>query len=1173
MSPLRKATLLLLFAGALLAHGQQFTRGLGVYPGEPSQYDGPTLAPDATSYRNLALHRPAYQSSAFDYNLTAQLVTDGIVSHELPQWIDASTNSRPAVSKSERNFLIDGNLATSLRGDGAHPWVELDVMGGGSVPTIDKMQVWLRTIEAPATKDGWSITIEGSDDRAHWSTVGSYHGDRFHGNKIDDLAFKVPVNFTAPAHFRSYRFSFAGEGVAAWDMTQVDTYNAGKEVFLGRNFSSAWMSEGVGPEWVSVDLGARCHFDRVVLDWISRPGSGALQISDDGKEWKTLAVIGNATQNEHDSKLTDIDDLHLSADARWVRVQMLLPREAGKNYILSELEVWGTGGPVAHPQPAEAAKKGEPLRLTRGNWKLERASEVAADGKQLATPGFDDARWLTATVPGTVLTSYLNAGAVADPNFGHNEFTISDAYFNADFWYRNEFLAPASSKKDAHFWLNFEGINWKAEVYLNGSYVGRIDGAFNRGRFDVTSLLKPGANNAVAVRIIALDHPGGTKDKGGQWMNGGAPGHDAPNFHATVGWDWMSTIRGRDTGIWNNVTLSETGSVRIEDPAVVSHLPLPSTDSADVALSTTLHNLSSKSVKGRLHADFGSIAIDQPVELAASSSKSVTLDAAHFKALHIVNPHLWWPNGYGDPYLYPVKLTFIADGAVSDSTHFNTGIRQFAYSEEGNALRMWINGKRFIPRGGNWGFSESMLRYRAREYDTAMRFHREENFNMARNWVGSTADEAFFDAADRNGIVIWQDFWLANPWDGPEPDNEAIFMTNARDTVLRIRNHAAMGLYCGRNEGYPPASLDAAMRKLITELAPDTHYIPSSADGVVEGRGPYRVLPLRAYFEGTAPKLHSEIGSPNVPDAATMERTLSSLELWSNATEWRQHDFDLADHFTNLMVHEFGPVTSATDYIKLAQFIDYDAYRAMFESDAKNRQGILIWMSHAAWPSILWQTYDYFYDTDAAYYASMHATEPLHIQWNAATNMVELVNYSAGTHKALTASAEILDLSGKVQWQKSATLASNEDSTQEAFALELPAKISGTHFLRLALHEEGKLVSSNFYLHGAKEDDYSGIRSLAPAKVSMKSTLERHGEEWQLTATLHNDSNVPALHLRVKTVRSASGDLILPAFYSDNYIALMPGEERTIRGSFRQADTRGEAPRLTLEGFNLEPAK
>ena len=176
------------------------------------------------------------------------------------------------------------------------------------------------------------------------------------------------------------------------------------------------------------------------------------------------------------------------------------------------------------------------------------------------------------------------------------------------------------------------------------------------------------------------------------------------------------------------------------------------------------------------------------------------------------------------------------------------------YSEDGGALKIWINGRRFIARGGNWGFGESMLRYRAREYDAAVRYHREMNFTMIRNWVGQIGDDAFYEACDRHGVMVWQDFWLANPWDGPEPNDDELFLGNVKDSVLRIRNHASIGLYCGRNEGFPPPPLETGHpQEFSAELHPGLHYIPSSADKVVSGHGPYQAMPPSFYFRMRRP--------------------------------------------------------------------------------------------------------------------------------------------------------------------------------------------------------------------------------------------------------------------------------------------------------------------------------
>jgi hypothetical protein len=759
-----KSAALFVLASCAVASAQQYTRGLGVYPGDPKQYDGPSLVVDSTTYRNLALHRPAYQSSAYDYNLTAQLVTDGIKETSSPQWVVTSTSDRGVLPKTEREAFLDEGVVSSVDIAGDAPWVQLDIEGT-EPPEIDHMDVVLRKVYAPAPQGGWTIVVAGSNDGSAWTEVGRFTGIDFPGRQDQEPSFVEPVVFPAAVRYRSYRLTFSASDVKKWGVADVGLSDKGQPVYVAgpQVFRSAWMSAGSGEEWVSVDLGAECTIDRIAMTWVKRAAEGSIQVSDDGAKWQTLQALSGS-------------DVRLSSPAhgRWVRVLMTRPGEPGGRYILSELEVYGRGGPVARPQIVATAQADGSLALTRGAWRVERASQVTATGEQLSQAGFADKDWMVATVPGTVLTSYLNDGAIADPSFGENQYVVSDSFFTSDFWYRDEFVAPAVGA-GRHVWLNFDGINWKAEVYLNGKSLGRIDGGFMRGRFDVTSLIHPGAKNALAVRVLRNAHPGGTKDKEGPNINGGALGLDNPTYHASIGWDWMPTIRGRNTGIWSNVTLTQTGAVTIENPLVSSTLPLPDTSRADVTIAATVHNKETKSVSGTLRAKFGDVTVEQAVTLDASAAKTVTLSPATNTALRIANPKLWWPNGYGEPNLYPVTLTFVVDGKASDTTNFKAGIRQFAYSEDGGALRMWINGRRFIARGGNWGFPESMLRYRQREYDIAMRFHREQHFNMLRNWVGQTGDEALYDAADRYGIVVWQDFWLANPWDGPNPENNELF--------------------------------------------------------------------------------------------------------------------------------------------------------------------------------------------------------------------------------------------------------------------------------------------------------------------------------------------------------------------------------------------------------------
>ena len=313
--------------------------------------------------------------------------------------------------------------------------------------------------------------------------------------------------------------------------------------------------------------------------------------------------------------------------------------------------------PSPQPKPAAAARADGRLDLAGGAWRLQRDSQVKAEGDVVSKPGYADSDWLVATVPGTVLTSYLNVGAIPDPNFGNNQNMISDSFFYADFWYRNEFVAaPAAPGK--HVWLNFDGINWKADIFLNGKKLGRIEGGFMRGRFDVTSLLRPGKKNALAIRIEKNATPGSVHEKNSQSpdKNGGALGADNPTFHSSVGWDWIPTIRGRNTGIWNNVYLTTTGAVTVEDPFVQTSLPLARHfERGRKGGSHAAQPGRASPFPARCAAISATRRSSCPSPLDASSSKTVKLDPSTAPALHLQNPKLWWPAGYGDPNLYPVE--------------------------------------------------------------------------------------------------------------------------------------------------------------------------------------------------------------------------------------------------------------------------------------------------------------------------------------------------------------------------------------------------------------------------------------------------------------------------------------------------------------------------------------
>lgn len=1145
---MKSVAILLLSFATISGHAQ--TRGVGVYPGDPAEYFGPSLKPGGGAKRNLALRRAAYQSSAYDYNLTAQLATDGIVEKAMPRSIAITTSQQGALKKNEREWLLDGNWVTSVEVRGKAAWIEFDFRGGAEPLKFDRVSIDA-TVRGPGSDNqDWAVIVSGSDDGSAWKELGRTTGMARPTGEI-----KPSIPFQALSSHRRYRLDFASGRNLNWQVGDVRWFR-GEEVRVAgpHHFASAWVPATAGEEWLAVDLGAPSSIERVNLAWLRPPAEGSLQVSDDFVSWRNVAALPRPA-------------LATPVQARYVR--LLLTRAAQpEGYALSEIEVIGTGGvaPAAQAMPAPLADGSQ--RVSAGAWRVERAPQVAAAPATLSRAGFNDASWLPATVPGTTLASYLNAGAVPDPNYSDNINAISDSYFHADFWYRTEFATPRTAPGRRQ-WLDFDGINWKAEAWLNGVKLGRIEGGFQRARFDVTGKLAATGMNALAVLIEKNATPGSVKEKTFENpdKNGGALGADNPTFHASIGWDWIPTIRGRNTGIWNNVWLRSSGDVTLAD-ARVTTLSIEGSR-ATVLLETVARNHGATPAQAVLRGTFGSLAIEKRVTLPANSEQVVRFDP-----LAVDNARLWWPVDYGDPDLYAVTLRAETGGRESDSKTFQAGIRQWRYSEEGGALRMWINGRRFIPRGGNWGFPESMLRYRAREYDVAVSLHRDQHFNMIRNWVGQIGEDAFYEACDRHGVVVWQDFWLANPWDGPEPDNPAMFLANARDTVRRIRNHASVGLYCGRNEGYPPKTLDDGIRAVLAEEHPGVHYIGSSADEVVSGHGPYRAQSVKQYFEQRAtPKFHSEMGMPNIVPIESMRAMMAEKDLWPQGAVWGQHDFCLTgaqggESFRAMIDKAYGGAESAEEWISLAQFVNYDGYRAMFEAQSKNRMGLLIWMSHPTWPSMVWQTYDYYFEPSAAYFGAKKAAEPLHIQWNAATGNVEVVNYNAGNRVGLTARAEILSIDGKKTWEQTATLDSPEDSVAAPITLDFGNAPPPVHFIRLTLTQAGKTLSENLYWRGASEGGLHALRQIPKTRVTAKTSIERKDGRYAMSSAITNEGASPALLVRIQALRKSSGDRILPAWISDSYFTLMPGESKTVEVTVTEADCRGESPVLKAAAFN-----
>ena len=809
------------------------------------------------------------------------------------------------------------------------------------------------------------------------------------------------------------------------------------------------------------------------------------------------------------------------------------------------------------------------------DWKLVETAAISADGAALSTAGFDTKGWITAVVPGTVLTSMVAAGRYPEPLYGLNNLGIPESLCRRSYWYRAEFAVPKANRRT---WLRFDGVNYTAVVWVGGHRVGEVRGAFARGLFDVTPWVRPGARAAVAVEMRPPDHPGTPHEQtlaGGTGRNGGDTGADGVTFASTVGWDWIPGIRDRDMGLWQGVATFSTGDVTIHDPFVRTDLPLPRLDSAEVAVSTTLRNESAVPKTGTLvgSVERTGLAFRLPVTLAAGETRAVVVPA-----MRLANPELWWPNGYGGQNLYRLKLRFMTSlsnsptlpfprGEESDVSETTFGVREMAYFRNGEAkMTIQVNGVPIMCRGGNWGIDEAMKRSPDARIDAQVRLHRDANCTMIRNWVGQSTQENLYAACDRYGILVWDDFWLANPYDGPVPVDDALFLANAREKILRFRNHPSIALWCGRNEGFPPPALEAGLQALTTDLDGTRFYqAHSSETNGVSGGGPYGQVPFARYF-GVGDAFHTEVGAPSIPTLESIQGMMPQKDWWPINDDWAYHDLTRGaqggDRYLAELSRRYGAVRGFRDFVRKGAMLGYETYRAMFEG--RNARlfapvsGTLLWMSNPAQPSFVWQLYHHDLDPTAAMFATRLAGEPVHVQMSPGGE-VRVVN-TTGEFQWLRVMAQTIDGRGEVASVNALAPATGGVATIVAppfattrIAIVVPVPEERVLWLR-AVDQNGTVVSSNVYW----PEDAAFLDALPKVALTGRVEKTRPG----LRVTLGNPTPNVALLVHL-SLRDERGKRVLPAFYSDNFVHLFPGESKTIT-----VEGKG-GTRVFVDGYNL----
>lgn len=823
-------------------------------------------------------------------------------------------------------------------------------------------------------------------------------------------------------------------------------------------------------------------------------------------------------------------------------------------------------------------------------WQMQYPPNVAHNGDQYSQVSFDAKDWLKATVPGTVLTTLVDNGVYPEPLYGENNRPdkIPESLSHANwYWYRAVFPVPAAyaGKK---IWLNFDGTNYSTAVWVNGKAVGTINGAFVRGIMDITPFVEAGKNAAVAVRVSPQFHPGIPAEHtigAGNGPIGGITRIDGPTFACSIGWDWIPGIRDRDTGIWQKVFLSATGPVVIKDPQITTDLPLPRIDSADVTVAATVQNVTDQPEKCVLKGNFGDVSFEKPVELAARTTQTVTFDSKAFPQLHVANPKLWWPNGYGAPNLYKLHLSVDAEGAASDAHDVSFGIRKITYDVPGtDALALSVNGVRVFCKGGDWGMDEALKRIPRERLEAQIRLHQLANYTMIRNWGGQSTSDDLYDLCDKYGILLWDEFFQFN---NADPGDLGLYMANCRDKILRYRNHPSVAVWCGRNENYPPPYLDDALRNALTELDPQRWYQSNSGGGRgANSGGPYDwTTPTEYYLFSESKKFNkketfkTEIGAISIPTIESIKGMMPEKDWYTVNDDWAEHDFMAGGgrKYPALVEKRYGKIANLADFVRKGQMMNYEAYRAMYEGRQAQLfnpvQGILTWMSHPAQPSFVWQIYHYDLEPNACLFAVRKACEQIHIQFNETDGgTVQVINNLPTALAGAKAHLVLYNLDGIVADQKDYDVTAAPSAATTLGAITWPTTLSPVHFVKLELHDSaGKLLSDGLYWRAiaAKPDDLTALDGIPVVTLDIKTARHDADGKMLLDVTLKNPGQKIALMTHLQLRRGTSKDRVLPVFCTDNYISLAPKEEKTVTIEAALSDLKGEKPLVLVDGWNI----
>lgn len=786
--------------------------------------------------------------------------------------------------------------------------------------------------------------------------------------------------------------------------------------------------------------------------------------------------------------------------------------------------------------------------------------------------------WMSARVPGTVHQDLLDHGRLPDPFYGMNEQKVQWIE-KEDWFYRTVFTVTADQLKSDAAWLTFEGLDTYADVYLNGSLLLKADNMFVGHKLAVKDVLREGENRL----MIRFRSP--VEETAPQWDTDGF-NYPADNDHSekrmsvytrkapySYGWDWG--IRLATSGIWRPVKLTFCNGAAIDDFFVCQQEVTEQVAKVDNQLEINNVTSTPKEAQVKVVYAYG--------EQADTLTRTVVLQPGKNSLsmpAWIEKPHLWMPNGWGDPALYTFTATVSVDGKEVASREEAIGLRSIRVvmedDKDGKSFYFEVNGKPMFAKGSNYIPGDALLPNMTGErYARLFEDIRAANMNMVRVWGGGIyEDDRFYEEADRNGILVWQDFIFACTTYPHDPTFLKRVSEEAVYNMRRLRNHASLAMWCGNNEiyegmrywgwkdKYSPVvwkemteGYDVLFRQLLPELVeandPGRFYMHGSpyeanwgrpeswkiADshnwGTWYGQKPFESL------DTEIPRFMSEYGFQAFPEMKTIRMFASPEDYELESPVMNAHQKASIGNFLikKTMALYYKVPEKFEDLIYAGLILQGQGMRHGIEAHRRHRpycMGSLPWQLNDSWPVVSWSSIDYYGNWKAMHYQIRRAFAPVLVDAiKEGNNLSYYIMSDRLTDEELTLNLELMDFNGKVYRKQKVDglLPANTSKLfyQEPVEQALAGRDSATTFMHMVVKsKKGEVLSDEIYYFAHPKDQ------LLP-KTPLQWQVKQKKGYCEVTVKADKLARDIFIEVPVQGVR-----------FSDNFFDLLPGQKKKV---------------------------